>query len=607
MNTDLQKSFVTYYLESLHERTRQEKNGAKWGLDWVIYNLGFALFGKPVRLPFIRGATGEYAKTKSEAEFGVDVAFLSEDRRELTIFVLKDEPLTNRTWTDNDFMRDLQLAMNPDLDAEGLDAVTQVTVILAYNKDEEQNGIEAYERLVGNAPSKLQDRVALRFERWNLSELVDRTLAHMLTPALVPQKFFGQLAYLCAQAADFAHGSDPWEKQLLPGWKRFLADVLSEGAGERGIALVPVALIILRQQADKNPTIQTGNIDLTEWAVIALWRSVVAVPDEKIRAGVFRFWTHFYITELERFYQDQMPFLATKQSIDQIGRRGFVGSVAASYVAYWHLARLGLLSLAFAELLPRETAEEKHSRLESLNKIANWLAELSNANVCALRPVLDIQHIEIYLLAMAWRHAGRIKEAGGFFENMVSRLYLRRLGQGELPFLDGLNSLDNVFEQVAARPTEKVVSTDSSFFVFMLLELSCLLAPDERDPLLQRIHSRLVLGAYEAGDAGNNPPLDLISWVAPVDWEEKVLRGYVDDGEAVSLQPLSESRDTPAAELYATLTNVVSQLQKASKLRFQQGIPLGVLVLASLRHHSPLPPELWRSKAFPRPKEPAAT
>ena len=78
MNTDLQKSFVTYYLESLHERTRQEKNGAKWGLDWVIYNLGFALFGKPVRLPFIRGATGEYAKTKSEAEFGVDVAFLSE-------------------------------------------------------------------------------------------------------------------------------------------------------------------------------------------------------------------------------------------------------------------------------------------------------------------------------------------------------------------------------------------------------------------------------------------------------------------------------------------------------------------------------------------------
>lgn len=28
-------------------------------------------------------------------------------------------------------------------------------------------------------------------------------------------------------------------------------------------------------------------------------------------------------------------------------------------------------------------------------------------------------------------------------------------------------------------------------------------------------------------------------------------------------------------------------------------VPLGPLILASLRHKSPLPPELWRSTAFP--------
>lgn len=188
MNTDLRKSFVTYYVESLLERTRQEKSGAKWGLDWLVYNLGLELFGKPVRLPFVRTADGEYSKSKSEAEFGVDLAFLSENRQELTIFVLKDEPLTNRSWTDAGFSRDLDMATKPDLDAEGLSAVTTVTVILAYNKDEEQNGIKAYENFVSNANPLLRGRVALQIRRWNLSELVERTLQHLLTPALVPQK-----------------------------------------------------------------------------------------------------------------------------------------------------------------------------------------------------------------------------------------------------------------------------------------------------------------------------------------------------------------------------------------------------------------------------------
>lgn len=605
MDADLKKSFVTYYLESLYERTRAEATGAKWGLDWVVYNLGLAMFGKPVRLPFLRSGEGEYAQSKNEAEFGVDLSFLSDDGTHLTVFVLKDEPLTNRTWTEKaNFLRDLSMAMRPDLDGEGLGAVTAVTVVLAYNKDEEANGVRAYELFVKNAPSNLEDTVTLKFERWNLSELVQRTLMHVLTPALVPQRFFGQLSYLCAQAADFAHGSEPWERQLVPGWRRFLTDILAEGAGERALTLVPVALIILRQHAEKNRTIQTGFIDLTEWAAIALWRSVLDVPDENVRHVVGRFWGNFYIAELERFYTEQMPLLETERSIDQVGGGGFIGSVAASWIGYWHFGRLGLLSMAWTELLARGTDEERRLRMEAMNLAANWLMQLANANVCIFRPLLDIQHIEIYLAIMAWRHTARSDGARTFIDNLVARLYLRRLGRGDLPFLDGFNSLENVFEQVVTKPEEEVVSTKSSFFVLMLLELSCMFKVPERDEVLQRTHARLVLGNYEQGDPGDNPALDLISWVAPADWESKVLKGYVDDGEAVSLRPLSESRDTPGAELYATLDTLVSQMQKVSKVEFKQGIPLTALVLASLRHRSPLPPELWRPAAFPR-KEPA--
>ena len=610
MEPDLRKSFVTFYLESLLERTRSEKTGAKWGLDWVIYNIGLSVFGKPVRLPFLRSADGGYAKSKSEAEFGVDVSFLSDDHETLTVFVLKDEPLTNRNWTDHDFLRDLQLAMSPDLDAEGLAEVKQVTVVLAYNKDEEKNGVELYELFVRNAPKTLREKVALRFERWNLSDLVEKTLAHVLTPALVPQKFFGQLSYLCAQAADFSHGSDPWEQQLIPGWKRFLKDVLEEGAGERGVALVPVALIILRQHADKNPSIQTGLIDLTEWAAIALWCATAESQDIKLRTQVIRFWIQFYIGELERFYTEQMPLLAVEQSIDQIAGAGFVGAVAASWVGYWHLGRLGLLSLAFAELMPRETPEEIQSRREALNRTTNWTAELINANVCLLRPMLDIQHIEIYLMAMSCCNAGRAKEMGSFFEGLIDRLYLRRLGASDIPFLDGHNSLESVFEQVAVRSEDKVVASSSSYFVLMLLELSCILPPAQRDNLLASIHRRLVLGAYEEGDE-KSQPIDLISWMPPADWELKVLRGYVDDGEAVSVQPFAETRDAPTGDILAGLENLVRQMRQASKLEFKANIPLTALILASLRHRSPLPPDLWRIAAFPEeiknpPAEPAA-
>ena len=59
MSPESVKSFVTYYLQNLLERTRRERTGTKWGIDWIAYSIGLARFGKAVRLPFLRhGAEG---------------------------------------------------------------------------------------------------------------------------------------------------------------------------------------------------------------------------------------------------------------------------------------------------------------------------------------------------------------------------------------------------------------------------------------------------------------------------------------------------------------------------------------------------------------------
>src|SRR6266481_6689274 len=147
MTNDARSTFLTYYIRSLAERTRVEKTGTKFGFDWFIYNLALADGLIPVRLPFFRGGPAEISKTKTEIEFGVDLAFLSQDRRSLTVFVLKDEELTNANWKAHDFDPDIRAATTVDLTPSELSKVREVTIILAYNKDEDNAGVGLYERL----------------------------------------------------------------------------------------------------------------------------------------------------------------------------------------------------------------------------------------------------------------------------------------------------------------------------------------------------------------------------------------------------------------------------------------------------------------------------
>ena len=206
-------SFLSNYLTSLLERTRVEKRGLKIGFDWVIYNLAIAKNWTPVRLPFFREPSPETPKTKSEAELGIDFAFLHDNSKELVIFVLKDEALNNSNWKQHNFYTDLQMASTVDLEQLGLESIKKINIILAYNKDEDRIGIQHFEQTTRSFGKTRLDGVALFYERWNLTKLTEEIESNLLTPELIPQHLSSALQYICLQVGDFDFGSPEWENE----------------------------------------------------------------------------------------------------------------------------------------------------------------------------------------------------------------------------------------------------------------------------------------------------------------------------------------------------------------------------------------------------------
>jgi hypothetical protein len=600
MTADVTTSFLTYYIRSLAERTRLEKAGTKFGFDWIIYNLALADDLTPYRLPFFRAGPSEISKTKTEAEFGVDSSFLSADRTYLYIFVLKDEVLSNSTWTANDFDGDLRRAAAVDLSPTEFKDVREVKIVLAYNKDEDQTGIKLYDNLAKALGTKIGDNVRLAFERWNLTALTEKVKAKLLTPTLLPQRFFSLFNYICSQFVDFRHGSEEWTKQLIPNWCRFLDDLLKDKTDERTVRLLPVALLIAREHGRDNSSAETGWIELTEWAMLAAWRVHQGTRNDAVKAAVFQMWVGFYVAELERYYEAHAIELATEHGLETIRTSSYVDAVAAAVRVFWHIAREGILAISFAELLPSKDDDQKKYRQEAMRKAANWLASLINAHPAALRPLLDLHHIELFLIWCAFSQVGRREDIHNWLWGLHSRLFVRRAGTVKVPFIEGHSSLDLVFEWVANDKKPPEFCDESSLLILFLLELCFSLAPSERNELLARYYQQIVLGRDCNGEQlQNTRPLDLMAWGPPDDWGQKVLvKTLADEGESQTLEAFDTSAKPEGEVIAAKLEDFVRQSRVARQTSFPEGIPIAVIILACLKHRSPLPPELWRRSIF---------
>jgi hypothetical protein len=139
----------------------------------------------------------------------------------------------------------------------------------------------------------------------------------------------------------------------------------------------------------------------------------------------------------------------------------------------------------------------------------------------------------------------------------------------------------------------------SSAFVLMLMELSFFMPHDERADMLAFIHSHLVLGSEGTGEGPKTKPLHLFSWTPPSDWARKVLDGFVEDGDVATIGPFTNDRNAEAGVIENGLRSLVDQMRATSSFPDRQPVPMAALILASIRHRSPLPPELWRRHAFP--------
>lgn len=603
-------SFLTYYVQSLAERTRVEKAETKYGFDWIIYNLALAEDLVPVRLPFLRAGGAEISKTKTEAELGVDFAFLSKDGQALAIFALKDEPLTNSTWKAENFDSDLRMAVAPDLTARGLENVKSVRVILAYNKDEDAVGVQLFENLARALGTRVGDHVTLNIDRWNLTIIVEKVKASLLNPSLLPQSFFSLFSYIVAQAADVPHGSPGWEQHLLPTWHRFLNEVLAGPPSERTVRLVSVALLILQTHGQRNPTFSTGFIDLIEWAMLKLWQ-VHAKADKqpKVRSAIVQIWRDFYLTLLGRFYWEHRTMLLTEDSMDT-GRASFnnyLGGIGAAYIAFWHLGRLGILVASVNEAATQTTAKrvrktkanDKMAQTTDGNssvKPSHWTVDLLvgfvNANPAASRPLLDIHHIELFLVWNTLIQEKRHDDIYQWLGQLESRLAVRRAGIAALPFLEGHNSLERVLEHVTNGEKPLDFMEGSSYLLTMLLEICLSLRPESRrDELLGRITQRLVKNLDADGKQFGSPPLDLVSWQPPEDWARRVLQEVVTDGVGISVGNDEPAGFQSVAERFLDFIGCSRQ-----PLKLTESVPRSVYFLACIKYASPLPPEFWREQ-----------
>ncbi|UFS72474.1 hypothetical protein LPW11_09835 [Geomonas sp. RF6] len=599
MTPDLTTSFLTYYIRSLAERTREEKSGTKYGFDWIIYNVALADDLTPYRLPFIRRGPEEISKTKTEPEFGIDLSFLSPDRRTLTIFALKDEELRNSTWTANDFDADIRRAAVPDLTPPEFREVQEVKVILAYNKDEDQTGIQLFNNLTKGLGSRVGDHASLSFERWNLTTITEKVKTKLLTPSLLPQRFFSLFSYICSQFADFRHGSDEWNNQLIPNWRRFLEDVLKGNADERRIRLLPVALIILREYGRENQSAETGWIDLAEWAMLAVWDVWRCTQKADVKQAVCEIWVSFYLAELERYYSAHAQELAYEDSLET-GRSGsWLDAIAASVVAFWHIGRIGILGIGFGEILGGESDEERQRTFLALQAVANWLVGLLNANSAANRPLLDLHHIELFLIWRTLWQIGRYDDIYHWLKGLHQRLLVRRTGSAHLPFIEGYNSLEHVFEFVATGKKPPEYCDQSSLLLLSLIEFSFSLDPKRRDELVELFYSQIVVGqGADGSEITDSGPIDLMGWAPPEDWLDRVLsKSLAAEGESQTLEPFAVEPETEGASIATEIGKFVHQARAAQKFELPD-IPASVLVLACLKLRSPLPPEFWRYPIF---------
>jgi hypothetical protein len=607
------KYFLLEYVRSLKERSRFEKAGFKNGLDWLILELGVQKSWLPRRTPFSVEAD-QNLKSKTEGELGSDIVFLSRDKNSLYVFVLKDEKLNNTNWTEAGFDTDIRKASLPNMEQEGLEKVQTVKIITAYNKDDSKNGIQLYENLINGFSTRFgkNNQYERVYERWDINRIVEEVENHLITPELLPNQLTSQFRYICSQIKDFDYCSREWLNQLEPNWKNFVEAVLGNDINENKINLLALSIYILKDSWKSEEKSYAGWIDLVEWAMLGLWRHYYKLSDSKkdkqVKAQIFSVWARVYVAELEMYFIMVDPVLRTQHGLS-LGNLSFdmnLVPVNDAFRAFWHMGRLGLLNIAPQDIDFGE--DSKKIMKDRIIKISELMVNFLRANPATSRPLIDLHHIELFLVWLILYQAGRDNEISLWLSELENVLTIRRFSSSvNLPFIQSNNDLDSLVEYMV-RDGEHIESDESSsYLILMLIELCFSLRNSkQRDDLIERFLRRLVKGidddgeSYGTKDKNVKSSIDLISWSPPENWEEKLISGSLAvEGVGITTGNFERYDKAGTEPLPERIKSFINSVRNKFPQEAPQILPLSVCILACLKHKSPLPPEFWRSTIFP--------
>lgn len=599
MKPEVTNTFLTSYLKSLKEESRDTKHGRKYGFDHIILKIAEAQQWIPLRIPYYREDNNAAPVPKKEAEHGEDFKFITKDRAEIVVFVLKGKKLTYANWTRDKFDFDIRRAVQQDLTSSEFSTVNSVRVILAYNKDENEEGIEEYERLIKSLPTKIGDSASLTFERWNLTSLTDKVSEHLIgSPALLPERFFSQFTYICSQVGDFEHGSDHWRTILIPDWKELLDDLLTDPVSVAEIQMVSVALSILHAHGKDHPSWETGWIELLEWSMLALWRVVDNLEDAEVKKSVHTIWVSIYLEELLSYYVRNEELLTSEDSLCSFGGSDFSQAIS-SYLTYWHMARLGVLLISLLAIRQSQLAINE-SENEELNQLIignlDRMLGMILSNTSSMRPMLDIHHIELFMLWYILLATQRKQEFYNIVKEIHERLLFRRLGSGGVRLIDQSNSWEHLLEHIATGGDASKSFGRSSYLIQMLLEI-CAGDDDEYgNSLAEALFNQHIAGENSDGSSLDFPEkIDLYSWVPPEDWGKQILRGDVaDQGVCQSINSYYSINEDTEGSIIEKIRQFIRVARENNPHTLESTVPMAVLLLACIRHKSPVPPQLWR-------------
>lgn len=112
--------------------------------------------------------------------------------------------------------------------------------------------------------------------------------------------------------------------------------------------------------------------------------------------------------------------------------------------------------------------------------------------------------IELFLIWRSLWRLERFEDIKHWLHNLRSNLLIRRVGRIPLPFVEGGNSLDLVFETVATGNKPAEFKDQSSLLVLFLLEICLGLDEETRNEQLEFFCQHIVLGRDSGGGQLNS-------------------------------------------------------------------------------------------------------